>query len=134
MNTYNINDTEFLNSALYRDFIKENPGLGRLSVRAYTASSALPIKGLNLEVSTIFNNNKIVVFDGVTDESGTVDNISLPAPIYDENNLVSPMKIVYNLKSTYKPFDFIKDYSINVFDGISVMQTITVNDNGMEAL
>ena len=134
MNTYNINDTEFLNSALYRDFIKENPGLGRLSVRAYTASSALPIKGLNLEVSTIFNNNKIVVFDGVTDESGTVDNISLPAPIYDENNLVSPLKIVYNLKTTYKLFDFIKDYSINVFDGISVMQTIAVNDNGMEAL
>ena len=134
MNTYNINDAEFLKSSLYRDFIRKNPGLGRLSVRAYTASSALPIEGLNLEVSTIYDDNKIVIFDGVTDESGTIDNISLPAPIYDENNLVSPVKIVYNLKTSYRPYDFQKDYSINVFDGISVMQTIAVSDNGMEVL
>ena len=131
MNTYNINDSEFLNSSAYRDFIEKNPGIGHLSVRAYAASGAIPIENLKLVASTIFNGNKIIVFEGFTDESGLIENISMPAPIYDENNLVSPEKIVYNLEASYNPFDFLKKYSINVFDGITVEQNIIDNDEFM---
>lgn len=132
MNIYDINDNEFLKSDIYKDFIKKNGGLGHLSVRAYAASEALPIKGLKLEVSTIFDNNKIILFDGYTNESGVIENILLPAPIYDENNLVSPIKIIYNLNATYTPSKFYKEYLINMFDGISVMQNIIVRDMNME--
>ena len=134
MNEYNINDSEFLKSDIYKDFIKKNAGLGRLLVRAYAASEALPIKGLKLKVSTIFNDNKIVVYEGYTDESGVIENILLPAPIYDENNLVSPIKIVYSLDASYEPSKFYKEYFINVFDGISVMQNIVVETMDMEGL
>lgn len=131
MNTYNINDSEFLSSSIYRDFISQNPGIGHLSVRAYSASGAIPIKDLKLVVSTIFNDDKIIVFEGFTDESGVIENISMPTPIYDEDNLVSPVKIVYNLEATYNPFNFKKEYSINCFDGITVEQNIIVNDEFM---
>ena len=132
MNEYNINDSEFLKSDIYKEFIKTNEGLGHLSVRAYAASEALPIKGLKLGVSTNFDNNKIVLYDGYTDESGVIEDILLPAPIYDENNLVSPLKIVYNLSASYEPSKFYKEYLINMFDGISVMQNIVVESMDME--
>lgn len=131
MNTYNLNDADFEYTNVYKEFMNINKGLGHLSVRAYGASEAIPIQGLMLYVSTIFNDDKIIVFEGYTDESGIIENISLPAPLYDENNLVSPVKIVYNLEALYKPFNFNKEYSINVFDGITVEQNIIVNDKFM---
>ena len=51
MDTYNINDSEFVNSDMYKNFINENPGRGYLKIRAYSASQAVPISGLQVVVS-----------------------------------------------------------------------------------
>ena len=126
MITYNINDSEFLKTDIYNNFINENRGIGHLSVRAYAASEAVPMEGVKIIVSTIFSGNRIIIYDGYTDDSGVIDNILLPAPIYDENNLVSPKKIVYDIYASYPKNDFFRDYSINVFDGISVLQNIII--------
>ena len=40
MNTYNINDNEFKNSELYKNFMNENNSRGGLKIRAYSASGA----------------------------------------------------------------------------------------------
>ena len=53
MNTYNYIDESFTNTKSYQDFIKENPTEGYLKIRAYAASQAIPISGLNIIVSKI---------------------------------------------------------------------------------
>ena len=40
MNNYNINNTNFINSNLYKQYIKENSKVGFLKIRAYAASEA----------------------------------------------------------------------------------------------
>ena len=59
MNTYNINDINFINSNLYKQYINENPKVGFLKIRAYTAGQAVPITGLKVTVSKIIDNNNI---------------------------------------------------------------------------
>ena len=53
MNTYNINDINFINSNLYQKYLKENPVKGYLKIRAYAANEAVPISGLNVTISKI---------------------------------------------------------------------------------
>ena len=50
MNTYNVNDENFINSTLYQNFIRQNPEAGYLKIRAYAASSAIPIEGLKVDI------------------------------------------------------------------------------------
>ena len=66
MNTYSMFDKDFLASSLYQKFALENPEKGGLRIRAYAASEAIPVAGLKVEVSTIFEDNKIIFFDGFT--------------------------------------------------------------------
>ena len=51
MKTYYVNDESFKQSEEYNDFLEQNPGIGYLRIRAYTASEAIPMNGLNIEVS-----------------------------------------------------------------------------------
>ena len=60
MNTYNINDENFKNTEAYRSFMNDNPANGYLKIRAYSASGAVPIVGMKVIVSTIYDNNVII--------------------------------------------------------------------------
>ena len=62
-----MNINEFMKTNEYPDFIKENSGNGKLKIRAYAASEALPVDGLNIIVSSVINNEEVVFFKGVTD-------------------------------------------------------------------
>ena len=66
MNTFNINDQSFINSKVYQDFLKENPGSGYLKIRAFTANQAIPISGLNIIISKNIDNNNVIFFEGTT--------------------------------------------------------------------
>ena len=44
----------------YQNFMKVNTGRGKLKIRAFAASEALPVGGLKIIVSTVINNEKIV--------------------------------------------------------------------------
>lgn len=126
MNTYSIFDESFLSSEIYQRFIRENPEKGGLRIRAYAASEAIPISGLKVVVSTIFENNKIIFFDGYTNESGVIEKITLQAPKNDENNLNAPNKRVYEIMATYDKDNVKQIFQINVYPGICIIQTINI--------
>ena len=126
MNTYNVNDNNFINSDLYKKFISENPSRGSLRIRAYTASGAIPVKGLKIIVSTEYDNNNIIFFEGTTNESGLIEKISLPAPKLIADNLDVPRKTTYNILATYEPEDLNKVYKVNMYEDICVVQNINV--------
>lgn len=125
MNTYNINDEGFKNSEIYKKFINENPMVGYLKIRAYSASGAIPVRGLKIEVSTNYENSKIIFFDGITDTSGIIEKITLPAPKLTTIEDV-PNKIIYDINATYPPNLLDLNYKVNMYEDIFVIQNINV--------
>ena len=123
-----MNINEFKDTLEYQDFIKENSGIGYLRIRAYGASEAIPIEGMNIVVSTIYNDKNIIFFEGVTDESGMIKRLELPAPSREKDDLVIPKWKVYNIEATYD--GKVENFKVNIYDDICVQQVInTTYDN-----
>lgn len=117
-----MNINEFMKTNEYNEFIKNNPGIGKLKIRSYAASEALPVEGLNIVVSSIINNNKIIFFTGKTDGSGMIPTISLPTPSLI-SNLEIPNTIKYDIEA-YMDSSNKSNFSVNMYDGVCVLQNI----------
>ncbi len=124
--TYNIDDKDFVNSELYKSFINANPGVGFLKIRAFAASQAVPISGMNVQVSKDIGGNKVIFFSGVTNESGAIERISLPVP-RSSDNMMAPLITTYDIDTSYEGVD--RMYKVNVYDNIYVVQNINVTPN-----
>ena len=120
----NINNNEVKNMVEYQEFLKNNEGEGYLEIRAYGASEALPIQGMNIVVTTLIGNMPFIFFEGETDFSGMIEKIKLPAPKKGEDNLVPPRKTVYNIEAIYEGIKEI--FEVNLYDGICVQQIINI--------
>ena len=129
MNTYNFDDSIFKESQLYQEFIRENPSLGFLRIRAYAASQALPISGLRVIISKVLDNNKIIFFDGVTNDSGVIERINLPTPRINDDNQVIPKNITYDIEAIYTPDNINRKYSVNMYENVYAVQNISVVPN-----
>lgn len=65
----------------YQDFLTKNTNTGSLKIQAYVAQQAIPISGVNVTISKQFSDFKKIFYENlITDESGIIDNIILPAP------------------------------------------------------
>lgn len=126
MNNYNVNDENFINSSLYKNFIRVNSGEGKINIRAYAASQAIPISNMDIVISTNINNNKVIFFEGKTNQSGVIENITVPAPPILNNNLTNPPSLVYEISATYIPDNINKVYSVNIYDNLTVIQNISI--------
>ena len=123
-----MNINEFKDTLEYQDFIKENNGIGYLRIRAYGASEAIPIEGMNIVVSTIYNDKNIIFFEGVTDESGMIKRLELPTPSREKDDLVIPKWKTYNIEANYN--NKLENFKVNIYDDICVQQVInTTYDN-----
>ena len=68
MNTYTIN-SDYIKSEEYKNYLKINNSIGYLSIRAYSANEAIPVKGLRITVTnTIGNNNVIFLKEKLTNQ------------------------------------------------------------------
>ena len=125
MNTYNINDTNFINSNEYQEFIKNNPVVGFLKIRAFAASGAIPISNMKVVVSKNVNNDNVIFYEGYTNSSGVIEKITLPAPRLEINNMNMPNRTSYLITATYSDNN-IKTYEINIYENVSVIQNISI--------
>ena len=125
----NIYYDDFKNTDTYKTFISENPGMGRIKIRATAARGALPISGVNVIVSKIIEDSNVIFYEGITDESGMVSCISLPTPVVDlSDDLVIPPSSLYKLNINGDNID--EEYEIKVYDGVCTMQNISVIPKG----
>ena len=124
MNTYYFNDSNFKELDIYKNFIKENSGNAYLDIRTSAASEAIPVSGVKIIISKIIDNNKIIFYEGLTDNSGMINNINLPTPIINTNDLVVPIGTIYNIEAIYN--DINKNYSILMYNGITFLQNINI--------
>ena len=127
MNT-NLNDLDFLNSNAYIEFLKNNPGKGYLKIRAYQANQAIPVKGLKVLVNKKIDGYNVNFFEGYTNESGVIENISLPSPKIDSNDLIAPKSTTYEIIATNSQSNL--NFTINVYDKLIVIQNISVIPKG----
>ncbi len=126
MNTYNINDENFKNTDIYRSFMNDNPVNGYLKIRAYSASGAIPVRGLKITVSTEYEGNTIIFFDGFTDTSGVIEKITLPAPRLNSDNMDIPSRTTYDINATYPPNLVDLKYQVNIYEDVFVIQNINI--------
>ena len=127
MNTYYISDESFINSNIFQDFIRKNPAKGNLRIRAYAASGAIPVAGVNIIISTMADENtKIIFFEGVTNESGVIEKISLPAPRLSSDNLIAPDKTEYEIDAIYNPDNISAIYKVNIYEDVCVQPNINI--------
>ena len=114
--------------AFYQDFLRANPTVGYLKIRAYAASEAIPISNMQVEISKTIGNNKIIFFSGLTDNSGMIERVTLPTPRLEVSDLNVPNNIEYDIKTTYNGVDTL--YKVIMFEGVCVVQTINVKQKG----
>lgn len=127
MNTYYAIDKDFMESDIFREFIRNNPAKGNLRIRAYAANQAIPISGVNIVISTMANDNtRIIFFEGATNESGVIEKISLPAPRLNGDNLIAPEKTEYEIEATYNPDNVKAIYKVNIYEDVCVQQNINI--------
>ena len=126
MNIYNVNDETFMNSSLYKEFMRNNPGRGTLRIRAYAANQAVPVSGVKVIVSTLIDSSKVVFYEGFTNDSGIIDGIILPAPKLDDDNLNVPRMVVYDIDAIYDKNNVKLFYKINMYENVFVVQNINI--------
>ncbi len=120
----NINIQEFTNTTTYKKFMEDNPGKGTLMIRASAAKEAIPIPNLKITVSKIIENYNVIFYEGETDNSGMINNLSLPAPEANTNDLIIPKSTTYII--TAKNNNQEQTYTINMYNNICVVQNINI--------
>ena len=116
--------------AEYQEFIRNNPGNGYLKIRASSANEAVPVEGLNIKVSKEIGNNNIIFYEGKTDYSGMINDIILPAPMANMDDLVEPNFTEYKINATNANTQ--QEFSISICCGFTVIQYINVTPSGAE--
>lgn len=124
MNTFKFNDINFTNSQSYKNFINNNSSKGTLNIRAYAANEAIPMSDVKVIVSKVIDNNKIIFFEGKTNNSGIINKIELPAPKPLESNLETPNSTEYDIEAIYDSTDLV--YRVKIYANIIVLQSINI--------
>lgn len=121
-----ISYEEFKNLDLYEDFIKENPDTGYLKVQVFTAYRAIPIADTAILITKDIEEYRVVFFQGVTDSSGIISGIALPAPLTITSSTpdVVPGYTIYNMTAVHEGYQSLRTYSIGMFGGINVIQYV----------
>jgi len=119
-----ISFDDFIKTPEYQDFQKDNTDLGTLKVQSFTAYSALPIADTDITISKDIEEYRVIFFRGVTDSSGIIDDIQLPAPKSSIGSIEPPLYTVYDLTAIHTGYESIKQYSIGMFGGIKVIQYV----------
>lgn len=123
---YNFDSQEFKNTDVYKNFVNENSARGILKVEARSSTNAYPLKDVRIVVSKMMGNDKVIFFDGVTNESGIIENIILPTKkMAEEVNSASDIFFTkYDLEASYPNNDLKKDYDVSIFDNVKVIQPV----------
>ncbi len=123
---YNFDSQEFKSTDMYEKFIKENSARGILKIEAHSSTNAYPLKNVRIVVSKMIENDKVIFFDGLTNESGIIENIILPTKVMTDevNSAADIIFTTYDVEASYPDNDLKKDYNVSIFDNVKVIQPV----------
>ena len=130
----NITLEQFKKLPEYQNFIQKNPSTGNLKVQVFTADQAIPLPNTQVYITKQIGDYNVLFFEGMTDSSGIIDNIILPAPVGDFNveEVVAPDYTMYQLVASNDALKEIKQYQISMFGDVKVLQYIKMHVPGGE--
>ena len=111
----------------YAAFVRDHPAKGGLKVQVSAANGAFPVPDATVEVSLVLEDESVVLYNNVTDESGIVDNMPLPAlpSAYSQTSLTANGSGTEYVVSVYHPaFREQKDVRVTIFDSIKTILPI----------
>ena len=114
----------------YEEFLKQNPDIGFLKVQAFGAQMAVPISNISVVIKKHFLDMEKVFFEGVTDASGIIDNISLPAPPQNLSEGPNPSSLpfsVYSFSASHPFYSLEYPNFVQIFSGIKSIQPVKFN-------
>lgn len=110
------------------EFKAENKGEGTMRVQAFSGQQAFPVVSANVVVSKDFSDGTYTFFEGLTDTSGILENMSLTAPesgVANEENEILPYS-TYTIRVTHPFFRTTVYNNVPVFDGITSIQPVNL--------
>lgn len=117
----------------YEEFLSQNPGIGALRVQVFSGQQTVPIPNAEVIVTKEFADGEKVFFDGLTDISGIVDNIELPAPARSISESPQPRGDGIQMTLPYSQYNVMvkesrhrpQEYThVPIFDGIKSIQPV----------
>lgn len=110
----------------YEGFLLQNPKMGELRIQATAGGRAVPIAGAEVTVSKTFTDGSQIFATAVTDASGIVDGIELPAP--DKSQSQNPSGdapySVYTVTVSHPGYRSEIYTQVPIFDGIKSIQPV----------
>ncbi len=106
----------------YQDFLIKNQGRGYLKIQVSTGYGVFPLADCQVVVSKIINQQKETFFKGVTEESGLIDTIELPAVISLDKDL--PHFTEYTVEVSHPTYQQELPASVYIYDGIKSIQKV----------
>lgn len=119
-----ISYQDFQKKSEYSSFIKENSEVGSLKINVFAASSALPLPNTHIVITKKIGEDVVLFFDGMTNSSGEIDSILLPAPSMVSNNMDVPRYTFYDLEASHEGYQQMSKILIAMFGGTKVIQYI----------
>lgn len=109
----------------YAQFLQKNPYVGNLKVQAFRGDQAYPVPGVAVTVSRDFADGNRTFFEGVTDENGIIDGITLPAAPRDESLIPDdpPTTAVYDLAASHPDYRPV-NVPVEIYEGITSIQPL----------
>ena len=112
----------------YEEYIRRYPGRGTLKVQLSVARGAYPIKNAMVDVAQIYDGVRYSLYNDVTDISGIVDNMVLPArSIGSTLNFDSVLPEAEYMITVFHPdFQEITDCRVVIHDRIETILPISL--------
>lgn len=125
--------TDNSSNMTYEQFLSENPGSGTLKVQVFSGNQSNPIPNAEVTVCKELLDGTKIFFSGLTDISGIVDNIQLPAPARALSETPQPRGDGVELQLPYSQYNVMvkepryrpqKYIDVPIFDGIKSIQPV----------
>ncbi len=113
----------------YEEYVERYPGRGTLKVQISVAKEAFPLKNVVVDVAQVYNGVRYTLYNDVTDISGIVDNMVLPAKSLEStlNYNTAGVDEAEYLVSVYHPdFVAVVDSCVKIQDKIETILPVSL--------
>lgn len=121
----------------YENFVNKYTGRGSLKVQASMGKEALPVEDVFVDVAIVYNGTRYTIYHDVTDSSGIISEIILPAllnSITQNPETASESGPTYLVSAYHPGFDEIVDSPVTIYDQIETILPLNLNtsNGGLE--
>ena len=112
----------------YEAFVRRYPGRGTLKVQISVARGAYPLKNVMVDVAQLLDGVRYSLYNDVTDISGIVDNMVLPAKSIEGalNADADEPEAEYMITIFHPDFEEITDCAVVIHDKIETILPISL--------